>query len=97
MRHAASVAVRLAEAGARPPLARRRGLGVLDEDAVSVDREHEPAERPLNRPGADAQEAVAGGLGPLDERIQAANLELKLRGADVLYSPAKRFGLHALR
>src|SRR5262247_506037 len=37
------------------------GLCVLHEDVVGVGQEDEAAERPLNRPGARAQEAIASG------------------------------------
>src|SRR5687767_2217604 len=63
-------------------------LCVLDEDAVCVEKEHEAAERPLNRLRVDAQEAIARGCRSLDQRVESAHLELELRRADVLDPPA---------
>lgn len=60
-------------------LLRGRGLRILDEDIVRVEQEHETAERPLNRPPADAQEAIAGRPRPLEQGVEPAHLELKLR------------------
>src|SRR6185436_3404723 len=65
-------------------------LDELDEDAVRVDREHESPERTLNRLTADAEEPVARTSRALEKRVEASDLELKLRRAYILHSPLER-------
>src|SRR5262245_47806864 len=72
-------------------LAACRGLCVLHEHVVGVEQEHEAAKWPLDRAGTDAQESITRGMRTFEQRIEAANLELKLRRAYVLNAPAKRF------
>src|SRR4030095_793511 len=71
-------------------LSRGRGrLDELDEDSVRIDREHEPSKRTLNGLRADAEEPVARILRAIDQRVEAAHLELELRRADVLKPPVE--------
>src|SRR6186713_1503901 len=67
-----------------------RWLDELDEDAIRVDREHESPERTLNGLSVDAEETVTRTRRALEKRVEASDLELKLRRAHILHSPLER-------
>src|SRR6186713_3320363 len=72
-----------------------RWLDELDEDAIRVDREHESPERTLNGLSVDAEETVARTRRALEKSVEASDLELELRRADILHSPLERHGRRA--
>src|SRR4051812_19172792 len=77
------------------PTRRSARLDILDELRFRTDREHEASKRSLDRFRAAAQEAVAGRLRALHQRVEVRDLELQLRRADILNLPANRLWRYA--